>query len=188
MPDVTELGICQWFQYENHASVEHAVTLLRELGVKHLRTGLSWADWHRPGERAWYQWQMDQLQEFDVLLSVWHTPPSIAEGGICAGPPRRLQDYADFIWQVTDLYGDRFSHFELWDEPNNRYEWHFPKFDPQWEKNHHHEPRQGNLPQVSTSCLWGQMVAISRTRTNSWGPSDPRPPNLGYGTRTQETT
>ena len=59
------------------------------------------------GGRDWYQWQMERLAESDVLVSVWHTPPSIAEGGICASPPRRLRDYADFIWTVMNLYGRR---------------------------------------------------------------------------------
>jgi beta-xylosidase len=38
-----ELGICQWFHFEDHR-LDDAVQWLRKLGVKHLRTGLSWAD------------------------------------------------------------------------------------------------------------------------------------------------
>ena len=128
------LGICQWFHYQDHASVTRCVDLMRELGLRHLRTGLSWADFHRPGGKEWYEWQMKQLAEFDVLLSIWHTPPSIAEGGTCAGPPRRLLDYSDFVWQAIDLYGDYFTHLELWNEPNNRYKWDFRRLDPQWRK------------------------------------------------------
>lgn len=129
-----ELGVCQWFHFEDYRSVERSVSLFEELGVTCVRTGISWADWHRPGGKRWYRWQMEQLEKFDVLLSIWHTPPSIAEGEVCAGPPRRLQDYADFVWQAIDLYGAQFSHLELWNEPNNRYKWNFPKFDPKWEK------------------------------------------------------
>lgn len=74
------LDVCQWFHYEAYDDVERAVELLRQLGVRHLRTGVSWADFHRPRGRQWYDWQMEALSEFEVLLSVWHTPPSIAEG------------------------------------------------------------------------------------------------------------
>ncbi len=109
-----------------------AVEQMRALGVRHLRTGISWADFHRPGGKRWYDWQMAQLAEFDVLLSIWHTPPSIAAGGSCASPPRRLADYADFIAQVIDEHGDRFESLELWNEPNNRLKWDFPRFDPDW--------------------------------------------------------
>ena len=127
-------GVCQWFHYEGQAAVERAVELLRELGVRHLRTGVSWADFHRPGGKAWYDYQMQALSEFEVLLSVWHTPPSLAEGGVCAGPPRRLHDYADFIEQVIAEYGGSFADLELWNEPNNRYKWDFASYDPMWEK------------------------------------------------------
>jgi CDP-paratose 2-epimerase len=129
-----KLGVCQWFHYEDFPGMERAIDELRTLGVRHLRTGISWADFHRPRGRAWYDWQMEALADFDVLLSVWHTPPSIAEGAVCAGPPKRLRDYADFVWQVIDAYGERFSHLELWNEPNNRYKWAFDRFDPDWRK------------------------------------------------------
>ena len=50
----------------------------------------------------------------------------------CNGPPIRLRDYADFIDHVITLYGHQFHHLELWNEPNNRLKWDFPRFDPQW--------------------------------------------------------
>jgi CDP-paratose 2-epimerase len=129
-----KLGVCQWFHFEDHDSVRRSVRLLKELGVRHLRTGISWADFLRPGGKRWYDWQMKALRDFDVLLSVWHTPPSIAEGGVCNGPPRRLRDYADFIDQVITEYGSTFTHLELWNEPNNWRKWDFRTFDPQWRK------------------------------------------------------
>ncbi len=45
-----ELGICQWFHFEDHR-LDAAVRWLDELGVKKLRTGLSWADSFRPERR-----------------------------------------------------------------------------------------------------------------------------------------
>jgi len=129
-----KLGVCQWFHFQDYQAVERTTALLRELGVRMLRTGISWADFLRPGGREWYDWQMSKLANFDVLLSVWHTPPSIAEGNACNSPPRRLRDYADFIDQIITLYGRRFSHLELWNEPNNRIKWDFERFDPQWRK------------------------------------------------------
>jgi CDP-paratose 2-epimerase len=129
-----KLGLCQWFHYQDHEAVERTVAVLRELGVKHLRTGISWADFYRPGGREWYDWQMSKLHDFEVLLSVWHTPPSIGEAPACNAPPRRLLDYADFIDQLITLYGRRLGALELWNEPNNRYKWNFPELDPKWEK------------------------------------------------------
>lgn len=128
------LGVCQWFHYEDYGTLERAVELLRELGVRHLRTGISWADYLRPNGKAWYDAMMEALAEFDLLLSVWHTPPSISEGNCCASPPRRLRDYADFIDLLITDYGRCFTHLELWNEPNNRYKWEFARFDPDWRK------------------------------------------------------
>src|SRR4051812_27293298 len=111
-----KFGLCQWFHFEDFASVDRTIELLHELGVKHLRTGISWADAHRPRGKAWYDWQMHRLREsgLEVLLSVWHTPPSISEGNCCNSPPRRLRDYADFIDRIIQDYGDAFEHLELW--------------------------------------------------------------------------
>jgi CDP-paratose 2-epimerase len=131
-----QFGICQWFHYRDYRSVEQTIALLRELNIRHLRTGISWADFYRSGGKKWYDWQMAALADagLDVLLSVWHTPPSIAEGGACNGPPKRLLDYADFIDLLITEYGHAFSHLELWNEPNNRYKWNFEQFDPGWQK------------------------------------------------------
>jgi beta-xylosidase len=41
------LGICQWFHFDDHR-LDDAVQWLKRLGVRHLRTGLSWADSFRP--------------------------------------------------------------------------------------------------------------------------------------------
>ena len=127
-------GICQWFHYRDYRSVERCAALMRELDVRHLRTGISWADYHRPGGAEWYESMLELLAPFEILLSVWHTPPSLSETGHCAAPPRRLRDYADFIDTVIRRHRDRFTHLELWNEPNNRYKWQFETLDPDWSK------------------------------------------------------
>src|SRR3954464_2614571 len=78
-----KIGLCQWFHFEDDTSLERSVELLHELGVRHLRTGISWADYYRTGGKQWYGRQMKALADFEILLSVWHTPPSISEGGTC---------------------------------------------------------------------------------------------------------
>ena len=137
--DVTlreKIGVCQWFHFGDREAVERTIALMGELGARHLRTGVSWADFVRPDGRAWYDWQMARLRAsgLEVLLSVWHTPPSIAVAPACNAPPRRLRDYADFIDLVITDYGDAWHHLELWNEPNNRYKWDFAQHDPQWRK------------------------------------------------------
>jgi CDP-paratose 2-epimerase len=130
------LGLCQWFHFHDRTSLDLTIDLLRDVGVRHLRTGVSWADFHRHGGCDWYDTQMTTLAEagLDILLSVWHTPPSLAEAPHCNAPPRRLRDYADFIDLVITRYGHAFSTLELWNEPNNRFKWDFQNHDPDWSK------------------------------------------------------
>lgn len=128
------IGVCQWFHYQDHRPVDATVEALHDLGVRHLRTGISWADYHRPGGPEWYDWQMDRLREsgLELLLSVWHTPPSISldpHRGSSSVPPARTRDYADFIDLVIQRWGDAFQFLELWNEPNNPYKWD-DRYDP----------------------------------------------------------
>jgi CDP-paratose 2-epimerase len=127
-------GICQWFHHEDRDTLSRSVELLRELQVKHLRTGISWADYHLPGAKDWYDELFAELAEFEILLSIWHTPPSLTADARCSSPPRRLLDYADFIDQIINDHGDVFHYLELWNEPNNKYKWNFQKHDPDWAK------------------------------------------------------
>ncbi|HZW11387.1 MAG TPA: hypothetical protein VFF69_15895 [Phycisphaerales bacterium] len=133
-PNAPDLGVCQWFHFQDADTLERCVRLMHDLGVRHLRTGISWADFVRPAGQDWYDRQMETLAQFDVLLSVWHTPPSLGEAPSCAAPPRRLKDYADFIDLVITRYGGLFTDLELWNEPNNRLKWDFARFDPDWRK------------------------------------------------------
>lgn len=129
-------GVCQWFHFEDHRLLEATLEAMDDLGLRHLRTGVSWADWHRPAGREWYDWQMRRLEAADVeiLLSVWHTPPSLSvEPALesAAVPPRRTRAFADFVDLLIQRYGDAFHHIELWNEPNNPYKWR-REFDPDY--------------------------------------------------------
>ncbi len=98
-----ELGICQWFHFEDHR-LEFAVEWLRKLGVKKLRTGLSWADWHRPNALKWFDYQMAALAEFDVTLTLCFTPPSRGKTPHCTSPPVDLGEFAEFATRMVQRY------------------------------------------------------------------------------------
>ena len=68
-----ELGICQWFHFEDHR-LDDAVAWLKRLGVRYLRTGLSWADSFRPNALDWFDRQMEALDRFDVTVTFCFTP------------------------------------------------------------------------------------------------------------------
>src|SRR5690606_32284025 len=57
-PYAGEMGLCQWFHFQDHR-LDDAVRWFRELGVRHVRTGLSWADRYREGALDWFDRQME---------------------------------------------------------------------------------------------------------------------------------
>jgi beta-xylosidase len=90
-----EMGICQWFHFEDHR-LDAAVEWLRRLGVKKLRTGLSWADWLRPDAEKWFDRVMKALEEFDVTATFCFTPESKGIQPHHTSPPQDIQEFADF--------------------------------------------------------------------------------------------
>src|SRR5436305_3708998 len=83
------LGVCQWFHFQDHR-LDSAVNWLRKLGVRKLRTGISWADWHRPNAIEWFDHQMKALSEFDTTITLCFTPPSLGQAPNCTSPPVEL--------------------------------------------------------------------------------------------------
>jgi beta-xylosidase len=98
-----ELGICQWFHFED-PRLDDAVRWLRKLGVKKLRTGLSWADSFRPGADAWFDRQMKALDELDVTITYCFTPEHRGLQPHHTSPPQVVEEYAEFCARMTRRY------------------------------------------------------------------------------------
>lgn len=97
------LGICQWFHFQDHR-LDDAVAHLRDLGVKHVRTGLSWADSFRPDALAWFDRQMKALDAFDVTLTFCFTPEHRGVRPHHTSPPERPEEFADFCARMVRRY------------------------------------------------------------------------------------
>jgi beta-xylosidase len=97
------LGICQWFHFEDHR-LQLGVQKLRDLGVKKLRTGLSWADFERPNAEQWFDCQMRLLEPFEVTVTFCFTPERCGVRQHHTSPPRDLEEYADFCVAMTRRY------------------------------------------------------------------------------------
>lgn len=109
-----EFGICQWFHFED-PRLEEAVAWLHRLGVRRLRTGLSWADWHRPAAERWFDRQMAALRDFDVTVTLCYTPAHLAEEPHYAAPPRpeARGEFARFARWVAERYGTEHAGLAL---------------------------------------------------------------------------
>jgi beta-xylosidase len=77
------------------------VEWLQRLGVKYLRTGISWADWFRPNAEAWFDRQMEALEPFNTTLTLCFTPEHMGLAPHYTSPPKQVEDFAEFaVWAV----------------------------------------------------------------------------------------
>lgn len=97
------LGLCQWFHFED-PRLEDAVAWMRRLGVRQLRTGLSWADSFRPGALAWFDRQMRALEAFDLTITFCFTPEHRGPGAHHTSPPHVPEEFAEFCAAMLRRY------------------------------------------------------------------------------------
>jgi len=103
-----EFGICQWFHFEDHR-LDDAVRWLKDLGVTHLRTGLSWWDSYREGWEDWFDRQMDALEDFSTTVTFCFTPDHLGIQPHHTSPPRDPAMFADFCGRMIERYAPRSS-------------------------------------------------------------------------------
>lgn len=97
------MGLMQWFHYHD-PRLDDAVAWMKRLGVRHLRTGLSWADRFRPDALGWFDRQMEALQDFDVTVTFCFTPEHLGLEPHHTSPAREPQAFADFCAEMIDRY------------------------------------------------------------------------------------
>jgi beta-xylosidase len=97
------LGICQWFHFED-PRLDNAIAWLKKLGVRHVRTGLSWADWLRPDAERWFDRLVAALDDFDVTATFCFTPECLGLKAHHTSPPRDIRAFADFCALMTRRY------------------------------------------------------------------------------------
>jgi beta-xylosidase len=80
------------------------VEWLRRLGVRYLRTGISWADSFRPAAQDWFDRQMRALEEFDTTLTLCFTPEHLGLQPHYTSPPRQNRGFAEFTAWAVERY------------------------------------------------------------------------------------
>jgi beta-xylosidase len=99
----SEMGLCQWFHFEDHR-LDEAVTWMKRLGVRHLRTGLSWADSFRPNAMDWFDRQMEALADFDVTVTFCFTPEHRGIAPHHSSAPQVPEEFAEFCATMIRRY------------------------------------------------------------------------------------
>jgi beta-xylosidase len=98
-----ELGVCQWFHFED-PRLDDAVAWLKRLGVKRLRTGLSWADSLRPDAERWFDRQMAALADFELTITFCFTPEQAGLRPHHTSPARDVAEFGDFCARMARRY------------------------------------------------------------------------------------
>lgn len=98
-----EFGLCQWFHFDDHR-LDDAVTWMKQLGVKYLRTGLSWADSFRPNALQWFDRQMEALSDFHVTVTFCFTPEHKGIAPHHTSPPKNAAEFAEFCGAMVRRY------------------------------------------------------------------------------------
>ena len=126
------VGVVEWFRPGEHERVERVLADIKALGIRELRTGVSWADSYTPEGDAWYTWLLPRLaRDVNLLPCFLYTPPSLGIVPKTASPPRDPRAFADWLDQMITRFGEHFEWVELWNEPNNLREWDVT-LDPEW--------------------------------------------------------
>jgi beta-xylosidase len=98
-----EIGLCQWFHFED-PRLDAAAAWLKRLGVRHLRTGLSWADRFRPNALDWFDRQMAALADVEVTVTFCFTPEHLGLAPHHTSAPRQPEAYVDFCLEMIERY------------------------------------------------------------------------------------
>jgi CDP-paratose 2-epimerase len=113
--------------------VQEYIEALQKRSIRHLRTGISWAEWQDQDLREWIKWYIRKYSKhFTVLPCLTFTPPELGIKASVNSPPRDPSDYARFVARVLEELGDSFEDVELWNEWNISTDW-LPELDPEFQ-------------------------------------------------------
>jgi beta-xylosidase len=102
-------GLMQWFRFED-PRLDDAVAWMKRLGVRQLRTGLSWADSFRPGAEDFFDRMMAALEPFDLTVTFCFTPEHRGVAKHHTSAPVAPEEYAEFCARMVRRYaGDKFT-------------------------------------------------------------------------------
>lgn len=114
---------------QNHGPIMEAI---KGLGFRWLKVQVEWKH-HEGRGKGQYDWAeidriVDSAQAAGIrLLASVVKAPGWARGSSAdysvEGPPKNLQDYADFVGAMAARYKNRIWAYEIWNEQNLHYEW-----------------------------------------------------------------
>ena len=126
------VGLVEWFSPGEYARVEQVLADLKALGVKELRTGISWSDYNTPENKEWYNWLMPRLaEEVNLLPCFLSTPPTLGLKARAFSVLVNTQAFINFLELFITNLGAHFEWIELWIDPSNKQQYNYT-LDSNW--------------------------------------------------------
>jgi beta-xylosidase len=97
-------GVCEWVYWREERRLAKMVQILKQLGIRRVRTGIGWADWERPGGIEWFDHVMSELAPFDLSVTLCFTPAGRGVEPHHTSPPVDISDYVRFCESVVERY------------------------------------------------------------------------------------
>lgn len=113
--------------------VSEHIAALQSRGIRHLRTGISWAEWRNPEEKERIKEYIRQYAaHLQILPCLTFTPPELGIKPMVNSPPKDPGAYGLFVEEVILELGDCLEEVELWNEWNLETDWD-DSVDPEYE-------------------------------------------------------
>ncbi|HLV79296.1 MAG TPA: beta-galactosidase [Chthonomonadaceae bacterium] len=121
-------GLCEDYPPESRtpAKVERDLAVMRQVGARVLRVGISWLDVEsEPGKYDWRFWDLlvEKTRRAGVTLIpyVCYTPYWAAQrhDNSWRQPPKDVATFGRFMYAIAHRYKGRILSWELWNEPDN---------------------------------------------------------------------
>ncbi|MBI5880298.1 MAG: beta-galactosidase [Chloroflexi bacterium] len=126
----------QAFLWWRADTMDRDISLVRNAGFSWIKQNFGWRDMEpSKGQFDWRKSDRIVLNMndagMDLVVRLDFAPDWAAPGchsddpakDLIQGPPKKLQDYADFVTAVATRYRGRIRAYEVWNEPNLAREW-----------------------------------------------------------------
>ena len=103
--------------------------VIKAAGFGWVKVNFGWRDIEGAGKGI-YDWsrtdkivEMTSAEQMKVLVRIDHQPQWVGGGYPANGPPKNMNDLADFFSALASRYRGRIHAYEVWNEPNLAREW-----------------------------------------------------------------
>ncbi|HYX92360.1 MAG TPA: GDP-mannose 4,6-dehydratase, partial [Myxococcaceae bacterium] len=129
-----EIGLAEQFRLGEHDRAEAVLQDLQRLGVRRLKTRLSWAECSTAEGARWSAWLLKRAApQLEVVPSFAGVPVDVSIERRSSAPPRQVGAFAEFVEAFLEKHGHALQWLELWGDAFDLHSWDW-RLDPGWRR------------------------------------------------------